>query len=285
METNGLFIPPELMVQILGELPQRDLLLAQRVNRTWNELIANDKHLQEKLFFRPATTCLQPESKPDIDINPLLEEFFPPFFEHLQRTLAYGNINDRRVSVEFDDLGLEYNGIESLREQEWYKSETKRQAVLRVDASWRRMYPCNPPGRLGDLGMDLSRIDIFDGRYLIDTAYLTTKYELENHKVGAKMGLIWCTSMFILDDNPTGQFRQFRVVWFREREGYEDKSKKDSWYLYLHVDTRHRWNYDNPSWEASGFKIVDGGGLIRYRHGLPDNLRRPSEPRPRRNRY
>lgn len=44
---------PELLEMILLQLPVVDILLAQRVNKTWQATIANSPKLQRALFFRP----------------------------------------------------------------------------------------------------------------------------------------------------------------------------------------------------------------------------------------
>ncbi|KAF2174217.1 hypothetical protein M409DRAFT_16484 [Zasmidium cellare ATCC 36951] len=56
---NGLAGPklaaiPELVEYILLELPLRDVLLAQRIDRTWGDIITGSSKLQKALFFRPS---------------------------------------------------------------------------------------------------------------------------------------------------------------------------------------------------------------------------------------
>ncbi|RAK94917.1 uncharacterized protein BO80DRAFT_292012 [Aspergillus ibericus CBS 121593] len=65
---------PELLVQILGHLDVRTLLIAQRVCRTWATQIQRSTYLQQALFLAPAPST-------EIPIyNPLLRETFPSFF-------------------------------------------------------------------------------------------------------------------------------------------------------------------------------------------------------------
>ena len=48
---SRIFAIPELLENILLHLPERDLLLAQRVNRSFRDVITASVHLQRKLFL------------------------------------------------------------------------------------------------------------------------------------------------------------------------------------------------------------------------------------------
>ena len=50
---NAVFLTTELLENILGHLPMRDLLLAQRVSRRWAEAINKSVPMQQTLFFKP----------------------------------------------------------------------------------------------------------------------------------------------------------------------------------------------------------------------------------------
>lgn len=52
------FAIPELLENIFAELPQRDMLLAQRVSRTFNATINGSPLLRKLLFFEPPTDPL-----------------------------------------------------------------------------------------------------------------------------------------------------------------------------------------------------------------------------------
>ena len=65
------FAVPELLETILLRLPVRDLLLSQRVNRTWHNITKTSPHLQRKLFYK-AEIC-DPASTNDFVWNPLLK--------------------------------------------------------------------------------------------------------------------------------------------------------------------------------------------------------------------
>lgn len=65
------FAVPELLEMILLRLPERDLLLSQRVNTTWRNLTKTSPHIQRKLFYK-AEVC-DPASTTDLVWNPLLK--------------------------------------------------------------------------------------------------------------------------------------------------------------------------------------------------------------------
>lgn len=56
---------PELVEIILLQLPLRDVLFAQRVDRTWHAIIANSPQLQRALFFKPAVNTTVAFHGPD----------------------------------------------------------------------------------------------------------------------------------------------------------------------------------------------------------------------------
>jgi hypothetical protein len=66
-------IPAEVIELILGSLPTRDLLLAQRVCRLWRDIILASPVLQQKLFMQPV-----PAHHALIRTNPLLDSILPP---------------------------------------------------------------------------------------------------------------------------------------------------------------------------------------------------------------
>ncbi|KAK4695762.1 hypothetical protein P7C71_g2045, partial [Lecanoromycetidae sp. Uapishka_2] len=51
MASSKIFLIPEILEMILVQLPERDLLLDQRVNKTWQGVIKTSPQLQRKLFF------------------------------------------------------------------------------------------------------------------------------------------------------------------------------------------------------------------------------------------
>lgn len=258
---------PELLENILANLSMRNLLHAQRVSRHWNHVITYSPTLQQNLFFQPARTCPQPQENLTVDINPLLQELFPPFISDLF-TLDYGNVDDEEDNICLLQSRPGYEGsVDILRDQEWYKSETKRQAVLRSDSSWRRMFPSHPPPRLGTFDVDMIGCGC-ESDWM--AAELSPEYKALNQNEGLRMGLLWDAVVFVLDDFPQGQFS---IVWWRRRDGdTNDKDYKNNWVLELFAETRPAWDcfMADESYGPSGLKVVDHDNLIEYNRGDPE---------------
>lgn len=51
---------PELLEMVLSELPPTQLLISQRVNTLWHDLISNSPQLQQLLFMRPTWSKAKP---------------------------------------------------------------------------------------------------------------------------------------------------------------------------------------------------------------------------------
>ena len=64
---------PELLAHILVHLPMRDLLLAQRVSRTFKEVIENSAAIQRALFLAPEAQPT-PLRETDVRVSPLLAD-------------------------------------------------------------------------------------------------------------------------------------------------------------------------------------------------------------------
>ncbi|OJD33793.1 f-box domain protein [Diplodia corticola] len=138
----------ELLELILFHLPMRDLLLAQRICKRFNDLIRHSTTLQQTLFFlpRPALPSSTPPaattSSPPLrsfatgaittepwDRNPLLTSAFPPWF-------------DRGVPARNRPR---YNSLTRLTTLPLAATPAARDAFLRPDASWRNMFVTQPP--------------------------------------------------------------------------------------------------------------------------------------------
>lgn len=126
-------LPVEILEQILLNLSQRDLLQCQSLCRKWHSLITTSPVLLRKLFLVAGTFV-----NGKVQINTLLEELFPPFF------------TKQMVSPPWN-VFLPPDGVYCIKRLPWYKSEVRRAAVLRQDASWRRMFLSHPSPRLGDI--------------------------------------------------------------------------------------------------------------------------------------
>ena len=71
----------ELLENILSQLPARDLLLCECINKTWYAVIKESKTLQEKLFYKCDLVAWHNDmDEPDFEIN--------PFFLLMQRRWA-----------------------------------------------------------------------------------------------------------------------------------------------------------------------------------------------------
>jgi hypothetical protein len=124
----------------------RFMLQAMRVNKTWHLTISTSKQIKETMFFAPAG----PNSGYDPDLNPLLAHTFPWFFHG--DGCNWEELDDTLTEKKTWNLLRSYERSAIRREQagKHVSSETKREmkrrkdAVLRKNASWRRMVPCVP---------------------------------------------------------------------------------------------------------------------------------------------
>ena len=110
-------------------------------------MIIQSPILQTDLFFQPLIeqdtvgAALHGQEMPSIEqvrckayaprLNPLLQTLFPPFFK-LTELPAW----------------CEYPIPAEIHELRWYQNEKTRSAVLRPEASWRKMYPVQPPAKI-----------------------------------------------------------------------------------------------------------------------------------------
>jgi hypothetical protein len=256
MATNKVLCLVELLELILLKLPMRDLLLAQRVCRQWRACIRSSNRLQQKLFLQTSQPCPRPDTNLTVEINPLLQETFPTFFTHLE-TLDRGIIGNTKAdnsTLKNERLSLlrlaSYNP--NLREQAWYEDPSKRAAVLRHDASWRRMYPSHPPPRLGDFHAD--HVGCGCGAQRVRVGKLGERHARFNRSPGARMWFVWDATMFFRDEFPEGTFS---VSWWRRRSaspvgnagdkarGEDEPGPADTektWTLELAVDTQPTWD-------------------------------------------
>ncbi|KAL4899342.1 hypothetical protein BDW74DRAFT_183876 [Aspergillus multicolor] len=263
------FLLPELLEVVLTHLPQRDLLILQRVNQTWNSLITNNRTIQEKLFFKPTQPHAQSNKHFPITFNPLLQELFPSFYPD-EGTL---NFEDSCIGTSCEYLK---NADTVLMEQAWYEDESRRAAVLRPEASWRRMYASNPAPELNRIGMWLGGCCC--GGECVD-ATLAPAYEEESRVSGIKMGLFWDATFFVVDDNPAGFLS---VTWWREAEdetqtrsqtqtqtegeGSKAPQTNEKYVIALWVEIETSWDcYKcDEAYRPTELKIVDDEALIVY---------------------
>ncbi|KAF8158946.1 hypothetical protein K438DRAFT_328754 [Mycena galopus ATCC 62051] len=108
---------PEILEQILVQLPIRDLLVTvPLVCKTW-QAVTLSPALQRALFFAPDSASKRVQ-------NPLLREMFPPFFAFWEA--SKGSFSD----------------MDDIEAMPWSKAPN---AFKRQEASWRRMLIAQPP--------------------------------------------------------------------------------------------------------------------------------------------
>lgn len=146
---DRVLLVPDILLEVFHCLPQRDLLMIQRVCRTWHSIIASSTSLQVALFFHPGiegsqgTTISSPVLQSlSYELNPLLLEHFPAFFD--------SGVQNKDIRFKRHNLGP-WNSTDWFRgksREEFPKSnsEDKRRmaAYARAEASWRRMIPFRP---------------------------------------------------------------------------------------------------------------------------------------------
>ncbi|KAF4769491.1 hypothetical protein N7455_008643 [Penicillium solitum] len=115
---------PEIVISILRHMDTRTLLTAQRISRTWKDLIRNTQSLQEALFLGPISNGHDLGTRVD---NPLLAEAFPSIFRP-----KYGRNNAKGQPICLTDLV-------------WEKDPATRTMFVRPEASWRRILTHQPP--------------------------------------------------------------------------------------------------------------------------------------------
>jgi hypothetical protein len=128
---------PELLEQILKDpaLDTKTLLHAQRVSRVFHAATLRP-NLQHRLFLAPSLA----EDQERV-VNPLLEEFFPLFFNQPDGKgfwRAYANHQE-------DMLSLPLAETTPRETEDGKRSGTRNEAFCRKGASWRRMLIEQPP--------------------------------------------------------------------------------------------------------------------------------------------
>ncbi|KAL2842578.1 hypothetical protein BJX68DRAFT_270517 [Aspergillus pseudodeflectus] len=275
MAANKVLGIAELLELILLNLPMHDLLLVQRVCRQWRACIRSSSRLKEKLFLQTPEPCPRPDTDPKVEMNPLLQETFPAFFTHLE-TLDRGIFNDTKAdSSTLSDERLSLLRVAScnpsLKAQGWYQDASRREAVLRREASWRRMFPSHPPPRLGVF--HAHQVGCGCGAPRLRAGRPGERHRRFNRSPGARMWLIWDAVMFFRDDFPSGVFS---VSWWRRRApvgdaGFQGENDPESaemktWILELVVDTRPTWDCYSAcrGYKRTGFGIAEYEDLIAY---------------------
>lgn len=122
---HNVFATAELLESILRHLPVGDLLLAQRVSRTFKNTISSSPMLQQNLFFQPRPVDRVSRAHNEPEMNPLLRDAFPPWFEHC-------------------DSACEFHDLDSFESLDWDRNPQQRTAFARKEATWRSMLVIQP---------------------------------------------------------------------------------------------------------------------------------------------
>ena len=91
--TSKVFATPELFEMILVDQPALDVLMCQRVNRTWRDIIAKSNTLQWKLFYR--CDLVKGDEEDPSPGEELLRLETNPFIQLLHRREAIARQNNR----------------------------------------------------------------------------------------------------------------------------------------------------------------------------------------------
>jgi hypothetical protein len=178
------FAVAELFEAVLLQLSQRDLLVLQRVSRRWRDTIAGSPTVQQKLFFQPIDHAAEPE------LNPLLREIFPPLFVPEEVPNSWSNSRDWNNTSEIDSL-------------DWYKDGSRKKKIMREDASWRRMYPVQPPARIEKVVKTGGCQCVGETK---KTGWVKEGFWAQEEKGGVIMGGLWDLLVHVIDSEPYGEF-------------------------------------------------------------------------------
>lgn len=251
MSASKVFAIAELFESILAFLPQRDLLRAQQVSRRWNTFLTDSLLLQQKLFFQ-ISTCLPAQEASEPEINPIIQETFPSFFDRwppVQRA-PVTKVDD----FEEWDVQKDYGGALD----PWTECESKRQAVFRPDASWRRMFPSSPAPILGQVTVWLNGCGCPPPPQKLDCR-LGAEFQALNRRAGVYIGLLWDVVAFLLDDNPKGEFS---VSWRRAVHGQTETESE----LVCDI-TYNSYGWDcmlqDNAYKEAGMKLI-AGKVVEY---------------------
>lgn len=182
-----MFATTEVFEAILLHLPPQDILLVQRVHSHFRNVIKSSPAIQQKLFFAPVPET--PGRTPEL--NPLLSALFPPFFA---------------LNKPIDPADL--HSLRSIYRLDWFDDPFYRERILRPDASWRLMYPVQPPAKL-----DMINIYSYDSCVICRFPRVRAKLGDEYEKLqgtGMRMDLLF-DLVTLLDSNH--EFPAFFVHW------------------------------------------------------------------------
>ena len=193
--SNAVFLTTELLENILGFLPMRDLLLAQRVCRKWRDVITENTRLQQNLFLeaeRPTVAWKWSNAGREyrLDRLPELPESEPRYEDKVTFTATLNEmLLDGGDQFESSTAECGIGEIFHLRDMACWRHKP---------GSWRRMFVTQPPATtifmewiLGDYeewrsGYGSDWVDEFhkaDGVTLGDVLDYAQKFDVDGTKV------------------------------------------------------------------------------------------------------
>jgi len=193
----------EILEAVLLQLPLREILHANAVCRRWRDVIAASPTLQQALFLAPDPAASARDREPEK--NPLLEALFRELF---QSGLSFNR---------WDALEIKW-----FQRMAWFADEARRRAVLRADASWRRMYPVQPPARIDSVVANGWCCTLEED---VTLGEISARFE-HLQEGGARMGLIYDILVQLPDNHDdSGVFIEWHM--FPMDDDLETKSRRD----------------------------------------------------------
>ena len=159
----------ELLETVLTHLPARDLLMCERINKTWHAVIKESNTLQEKLFYRcDLVTLSRDMDDSDLEIN--------PFFLLLQRRWSFAVFQENAADG-FE--GLDYP------EASWKKMYLSRPAVCKMGIRKK-----SPDSSTSDLLVEVIQDNTIKMNHLRDSSPLIPAVIRLSQSDGIKMHLL-----------------------------------------------------------------------------------------------
>lgn len=254
---------PELLEQVLLHLTQGEILHVQRVCHFWLDTICDSPLLQQKLCFQPLPPSKASKRPPEF--NPIVKELFPFLFEphaFLSGWLVKGEA-ERTI-------------------RHWNEDPARREAVLRPEASWRRMLPLQPAApidgfvmnewNLEDEGTVLEWAEVDPSRHASNVA---SRWDLGD---SATMGLLYDIAVSHLDSERNAAICvQWNMVKITRRLCHKTPPRK--WGAWKLLNTPHDVEAFEPGAVEAYEKVEPRNTItIHALAGAPDSYIMPRRP-------
>ena len=125
------------------ELPHREILLAQRVNKTFRNTITRSSPIQQKLFFKAGP--LSNEGKPEL--NPLLPRILRLFYPECKLQIFTDRPGGYRELIRISDGNKLSSGTVHVKDPvwSWLHYDNENTSARPEVESWQRMLAADPP--------------------------------------------------------------------------------------------------------------------------------------------